>query len=422
MAKNLFKGMAALCFCAAFASCSKDIAFDVDYANQQADASYDEAFVKQFGPISPTQNWDFTKASATTRAGETYPIQQFPPFGNDHYGTGGFNWIWESGDASRGVLNNAGLTTLCKQAHKSKIEDFSGIGFSDWNPDKYKYVYFRVHSMTGDDKGNEYKQIGVYLPGNGNYWLVQGNPSAGFWSNGSNYMARPRGIDFTLLPEGTKWFMISHSSATEAINASDYELKQFKEKTYTIGSDVYTFWGFDTTGNGQIDLVLWVDAEEKTVERVVQKRYMAEDLGGDNDTDFNDVVFDIVQNSDGQTGYVRALGGTLDIAILVNGVQCWRKSLDENYPVKTMFNTGYQGDVIDYHKSLAEFNVTGWDENDNNVSIVVYQDGSSQVATKLIKFPIVGSIPRMVAVDVKKYWQKEKTRITSLDWFTTLDE
>jgi hypothetical protein len=71
---------------------------------------------------------------------------------------------------------------------------------------------------------------------------------------------------------------------------------------------------------------------------------------------------------------------------------------------------------------LATFNVEGWDDNANNVSIAVYGDGSKVDAVTYINFPVKGSIPRMIAVSTKKYWQIEKKPVPDMNWFITLDE
>lgn len=426
MKQNLIKGMAALCVCAAFASCSKDVAYDANFANKQADASYEEAFVKRFGAVSPTQNWDFTKVSkATTRAEETAAKIEQLYFNANGQSTANFKWIWKSTDRNQGELNQSDFKNLWNNYLDDIKTAINSARYTDWNPSQYKNTYFRVFAVSKDGSTKSYQRFGLHLPSGENYWLAQGNPNLE-WNTGLNYMDHTRYLDFTQLPEGTSWFIISQVATKEntPIKASDNQLLQFKEVTVELGDKNYTFWAFNCNGdnNGVADLILWVKAEKKPVERIIKKRYMAEDLGGTCDFDFNDVVFDIVENNDGQKGYVRALGGMLDIAILVNGVQCWRKSLDARYPIKQMFNTGYKGSAIDYHATLAEFDVTGWNENENNVSIIVYQDGSSQASERLINFPIVGSIPRMIAVDVRKHWQKEEVGIFSMDWFTQLDE
>lgn len=64
----------------AFTSCSKDVAFDTEAADNQIKAEYESNFVKKYGEIAPDQSWDFSTmtpvhtlsssaSEATTRAG-----------------------------------------------------------------------------------------------------------------------------------------------------------------------------------------------------------------------------------------------------------------------------------------------------------------------------------------------------------------
>jgi hypothetical protein len=418
----LFLGLSVLMTSATFVSCSHDSLYDENYGSKQKDFTYEQAFVKRFGSVSPDQEWDFTKVSNSgTRAADVAAQIDQLYFATN--GQSSFEWIWESGDPSKGELNNADITKLLKQSPKGKILDaVAATGEKIWDPGIYKNVYFRLYAITGDDQHNSFKRIGIHLPTGENYWLAQGNPSGDYWTNGNTIMARSRYLDFTKLPSGTTWFKISQASGGSEKNpivASQYPLDKYKEVTVNIDGTDYTFWAFDTTGNGVSDLVLWVKAEEKPEAKVTEKRYMAEDLGGDCDTDFNDVVFDLIDTDGKQKMIIRAMGGTLDIAIFVNGKQYWRKSEDPSFKVSTMYNTTSPA----YHDVLKEIeNVEGWDFNANNVSIVVYGDGSQANAVTHINFPLKGSIPRMIAVSTKKHWQKEKDPVPGMAWFATLDE
>lgn len=429
MKKIMLKGMAALCVCAAFASCSKDVAYDANFANKQREASYEEAFIKQFGPISPTQNWDFTKVSkATTRAAEGEVATVIAQFDMDNPG---FDWIWKDSKTDQGELNQSTFKNLWKKKDYIRGE-VATASYIPWNPSKYGKVYFRLFATSNDKStySEHYYRFGINVPtttASQNYWLVSSNTKYDNWiTEGYKIMDHTRCLDFTKLPEGISWFDIAQASSgnhqNDAIYASEHQIQYFKEVTVNIDGVDYTFWAFNCTGKpaSNDNLILWVKAEEKQIPQVTEKRYMAEDLGGAGDIDFNDIVFDIVEDNNGQKGYVRALGGTLDIAILVNGVERWRK--DPKYPIKEMVNTGYKGSAIDYHATLAEFDATGWDANANNVSIAVYGDGSQAQAVTYINFPVEGSIPKMIAVDVRKYWEKEQVKISSMDWFTQLDE
>ena len=141
---------------------------------------------------------------------------------------------------------------------------------------------------------------------------------------------------------------------------------------------------------------------------------MVEDLGGsgDSDIDFNDIVFDVQQYSDGtQKCIVRALGGTLPIKIKVGKSVWWSKP----EPVSKMINTGVDGKAINYDEVIAEFDVTGWVEKDNNVQVSVENKEGYEFVTT---FPENGSIPAMIAFSVAKKWNKERVPVSE-EWFTT---
>ena len=66
------KGMAMLIASMAFIACSHESVYDENYANKEKELTYEQAFIQKYGPISPNQDWDFTRsaASASTRGAE----------------------------------------------------------------------------------------------------------------------------------------------------------------------------------------------------------------------------------------------------------------------------------------------------------------------------------------------------------------
>lgn len=428
MKKSMMKGMTVLVASMAFASCSHEAVYDENYGSKQKGLTYEQAFVKRFGAVSPDQEWDFTKVSnAGTRAAEGEVATAIAQFDMDNTG---FDWIWKDSKSDQGELNQSTFKNLWeknKDYIKGEIDEASYI---PWNPSKYGKVYFRTFATSNDKRtySKTYYRFGINVPtatASQNYWLAYADTKYDNWTNkGDLYMDHTRCLDFTKLPANTSWFAIAQSASgnhqNDAIYASEHQLVYFKEVTVNIEDENYTFWAFNCTGAGSNDnLILWVKAEKKPEVKVTEKRYMAEDLGGDCDTDFNDVVFDMIDTNGKQKMIIRALGGTLDIAIFVNGKQCWRKSADPSFKVKTMYNTTSPA----YHDALKEIeDVEGWDSNANNVSIVVYGDGSQANPESHIDFPVKGSIPRMVAVSTKKYWQKEKDPVPNMAWFAALNE
>lgn len=177
-------------------------------------------------------------------------------------------------------------------------------------------------------------------------------------------------------------------------------------------------------GNPDVPEEVIITDNEYVVTTHNTKRYMVEDLGTTDDFDFNDVVVDVnetttekhkvtavngVIKSDvivergatRQKATVRALGGTLNFMLTI-GNTIWTKS-GAGFDVKTMYNTGADGQAIDYQKELATFDVTGWIPEQNNISLKVMDTKGEYEIT----FPKAGSAPMIIAVDHNRDWMKE---------------
>lgn len=184
-------------------------------------------------------------------------------------------------------------------------------------------------------------------------------------------------------------------------------------------------------GNPDVPQEKIITNDQYEVKTCRAKRYMIEDLGAIDDFDFNDVVVDVEENvvithkvtyengvlktdevisetPEPTKAVVRALGGTIDFELIV-GNTSWSKS-GAGLDVKTMYNT--QG-TVDYDKVLAEFEVTGWSAQSNNVSIKVNGKDGQVFA---ITFPKAGEAPMIIAVDPTQKWMKERVSVPA-DWF-----
>lgn len=228
--------------------------------------------------------------------------------------------------------------------------------------------------------------------------------------------------------------------------------------------DIETIRYFGIDGNNDRnyrDLVFAVIGKNNTVDQsVASKRYMVEDLGAveSSDIDFNDIVFDIeskytirgiVPSNTTQTAKVRALGGTLDIAIKIDDKEIFRKSTANNtilnsayrdetvksnlskLETSVMYNTGQPGGIqkINFEDittskeaTIATINLSSttfnnpWDPATNNVKVLVSKskeisstltDVSGQTYTE-IGFPANGTVPAMIAVPTTQKWNYEK--------------
>ena len=184
-------------------------------------------------------------------------------------------------------------------------------------------------------------------------------------------------------------------------------------------------------GNPDVPQEKIIEEDQYEVKTCVPKRYMIEDLGSIGDFDFNDIVVDVedytvethkvtyengiiktdevISTASAPTkAVIRALGGTIDFELQIGDTK-WKKS-ESDYVVTTMYNT--QG-TIDYDKVLAEFEVTGWNASDNNISVTVTEKSGNVVN---IKFPKKGTAPMIIAVDPTQKWMNERQSVPDT-WF-----
>jgi len=184
-------------------------------------------------------------------------------------------------------------------------------------------------------------------------------------------------------------------------------------------------------GNPDVPQETVITNEKYEVKTCRTKRYMIEDLGATDDFDFNDVVVDVTEYTttthtvtyengilktdevtsithDPSKAFIRCMGGTLDFELQIGDTK-WIKSQNE-FNIGTMYNTTYD---IDYENALAEFEVTGWDYNANNITIKV--QGADGIVYP-ISFPKAGSAPMIIAVDPSQKWMPERNSIPR-SWF-----
>ena len=151
------------------------------------------------------------------------------------------------------------------------------------------------------------------------------------------------------------------------------------------------------------------------------KRYMIEDLGESDDTDFNDVVVDIVSTSkveqttsaSGIVTYgdpvlqsrhaeIKALGGTLDFELNIGGTT-WKKS--SKFTPTDMINTRSD---LNYNRVLDTIELPlSFNPASNDIKVTVYQKGSDKVSN-VVNFPPNGSVPMIIAIDPIADWAPER--------------
>ena len=168
---------------------------------------------------------------------------------------------------------------------------------------------------------------------------------------------------------------------------------------------------------------------------------MMEDLGDTDDFDFNDVVVDVSNRTKvtyyydsaeateyydfkketlPQQAIVRAAGGTINFILKIGDTK-WTKS--GPYAATSMLNTGLNG-AINPDAELAKFEVSGWDIDNNNVSVFVEKkDPNTNIDPDTnedhvyeIPFPKKGKAPKIIAVGDKQEWMTERSGVPT-EWF-----
>ena len=380
----------------------------------EAVAKYQQAFVSAVGQPAADQCWDFTTGAtftSTRGANDENSLCQWPS--TSAY-LNGFNSKYATGNADplpQGTLSS----TVVKQADAIKAAIEAAVAkndFKTWAPTG-NYVFRTVASYRNSStfaNKDKYYSIGANFNGKNNFMAMLGVKKNGkAIKNGAAGTQHTCALVFSNVPSDATWFTFTSTSTTASFKAAEHPLTQYVEVTY----DNRTFWGFKCDADGGYsDLILWVAPANITKELIIAKRYMVEDLGGatNGDIDFNDIVFDLHQYSNGeQECVVRALGGTLPISIIINNDPKYTWSKPE--PVTEMINTtNFTGEEV-----IATFPVQGWVENKNNIQVKVKDGNDYEFITT---FPENGSIPYMVAFSTNKLWNKEKVRVTP-EWFTS---
>ena len=404
------KGMMILAVGIAMASCSKNDVFEQNQTNfsEQQKAEYVSNYVAKYGQPAANQSWDFAAAvpnASKTRAGETMVCD---PANNPSL----FYW-------------NV-MTDLHKPITHSIENMIKSATVKTWNPFIKVELYPSAVHTTGTALkfalsvcyNDEVSNIVTGFKANDKSWgynldFLGDYLTASVYSVGRNVDTRS-----LTTAENVYWAAYSYNYEWKwrtFISGEWVEkgLKSFELKTYKeITVNGHTYWCFDCTGDGDYSnlICLAVDAETQAI----QKRYFVEDLGSKDDFDFNDIVFDVIDDNGSQECIVRAMGGTLDFTLKI-GDTTWTKS--EAADVKTMYNT--QGN-IEYDKVLARFPVTGWNPNANNISVEVKSNVSENVIIK-IPFPKKGEVPMILAFKTVTNWQTERESLPEGWWFTPIE-
>jgi hypothetical protein len=267
-------------------------------------------------------------------------------------------------------------------------------------------------------------------------------------------------ITFHGLPAGaTMYFYLKITSAANGYNTAGQSLGSINDymREYQFGANDLTPSNLPGVDKPEVKIIGCEDAvtnsdkdyndvvfmlygepyvpesfEVEDLEKTVKKRYFIEDLGASDDTDFNDIVVDVVstytyKKTTSETGIVtfsdetiksrkaeiRALGGTLDFELNIGG-KTWKKS--DNFDYKVMYNTGNKdtGELPDYTKVLYTIDdlPLDYDPASNNISVTVYQKDSN-MPSATVNFPATGTVPMIIAANAYEEWSVERV---SFNW------
>ena len=390
------KGMMVLAAGMVMTSCTKTDVFEQNQANyaEQQKTEYKANYVAKYGQPDANQSWDFAglPGVAQTRAGETMTCSRINAYPNQ------FN---------KHVKNDRDQIKNMVETAEAKL----------WNPYLAVELFPSLgHGVAGGDKyfelavcyNNQHTDIFGGIKLNKNSWADKGSGSTSNLPHNSGRYIDTKNLTTA---ENVYWVAYNYNSQKSEV---DGQLANFKIEYYKeLKLNGRTYWCFDCTGDGDYGnlICLAVDADPMPIE----KRYMVEDLGSKDDFDFNDIVFDVKQAQDGtQTCVIRAMGGTLDFTLKIGNTE-WTKSVDgvtAGYSVGTMYNT--QGTIV-WDKVLAEFPVTGWNFNSNNISVKVKTSVSDNVIIE-IPFPKKGEVPMIIAFRTFCDWQTERESLPA-DWW-----
>lgn len=256
---------------------------------------------------------------------------------------------------------------------------------------------------------------------------------------------RPEGLDESIMPE---------DAVIKFVGIEDNP---------TLGDHDYNDLVLMIVGNPYTPQPIVIEEDDYSVDvNPISKRYMIEDLGSTDDFDYNDVVVDVTSSMKqryhvvktngvitstealgdpypaGTKAIIRALGGTLDFNLTIGDTKKKKSEITQGNPF-AMFNTGtptkekddkgfviYNGSSIDFNANLYEFEVTGWDPDDNNIIIEVFPnranssnpnvaEGTGSTPWTIInKFPAAGETPFIIAVPLNEKWMVERNEFTRL--------
>jgi hypothetical protein len=276
-------------------------------------------------------------------------------------------------------------------------------------------IYVQVDDMTNNPTGNNYWREGVdmnaawklkYILCNG----LDGNPNGSGRGNG-NARLISEGAEEIITPDSD--FDLGVEGCSPGFYADLTEIDVPQGNNGDTGNTSESGESGNTGDSGNTEETEETGNSGNAGQTVVQRnaicRICVEDLTvstDNNDFDFNDVVFDVCPNDDGQTTtlVIRAVGGELPLYIEDQEVHQAVFGVTNT----SMMNVGRDGD-IDYNKECGTIIINKYiasrSEADNINMYVRRSTGDFTISAYM------GQVPSMICVGTDYEWCNERTDI-----------
>ena len=459
--KMNIKMMAAAMAVLGAVSCSKRDVFDPGLVEEikkakeeakieQSKTDYEANFVEKYGEVDPNQSWDFSTGTPTislpsssakagtraggyerTNSGDVYSDEKDQYYEFPAATINKMKEVFVEGRDNRDLGTSFAMHAPANAIYIMPMYmGTSGGNFELWMHVEGIAEDIKVWSKWQDlqvkpTAGSDWKDVKVHNSSNNcvgvaairsKYYKFSGLPenavmhfylkitqAAGGYNETNQILTSISGYmrDFKF---GNDGFPTGLKGIDENITKPEAMIIGVEDATTSKSDHDYNDVVFMIYGEPYVPQTFKVEEFETTY----SKRYMIEDLGSTDDFDFNDIVVDVQETftqkkttdeqgletwSDpvlkGQKAFLRHRGGILPFELTIGSTKLEKM------------------DGVLSDDPNTEFNVTGWDRNNNNISIKVYQGTDSQTANE-VNFPKTGAIPMIIATDTNVAWSAER--------------
>ena len=422
------------------------------YNAQKAEAFQKEqfatSFISQFGEIPAGQGWDFAAEALTSITGAATRAagSNITPCVPDNT----FAYLDADGYYDIPATLQKSLNVIKENKDNSKLANNYAMSVPD---NSFTIIPVRqgqtgstyeVHMVVGSGEN----AVDYLLWEKGQLMQTRKAGTTGKWNNMStkwesttygNYDVRTKVLTFKNMPVNEPMYFYLYRSAsglypsslegymkdfTSILNVPEQLLKDGKQ-VKIIGveaqrdanwvdndyEDVMFMIVGDPTLPGEIEKI-----EDLNFTQTISKRYMIEDLGESDDTDFNDIVVDVKASRSVKFEYEEATGRITNRTYgeWTNAVATIRH-LGGTLPFKLRIGNT-QLDWIDGQMNVdpnTVIYVSGWNPDTNNISVAVKQSEKDNSGASNISFPEKGSVPMIIATDTSQPWMDERVSIIS---------